>query len=264
MEQIGKTKEGGEIENELIFLKQELVEKDEKIKKLEEENEKLKLDSIHDELTGLKSRRYFVEKAEDDISAVSAPESEKRKEGFRDISFLFCDIDHFKKVNDAYGHFFGDEILKEVARLLETNIRDSDTICRWGGEEITISLLGADEKEAVEKAEELRKAIEEMAGKYRANPKYSGLKVSLSIGISSFEPGVSFEELIKRGDEAMYLAKKEGRNCVKTYSEIKEKENIMESLKLSPFFKTLTPAEQEQLFNETYERYKKDYHKNMI
>ncbi|MDP3015239.1 MAG: GGDEF domain-containing protein [bacterium] len=227
MEQIGKTKEGGEIENELIFLKQELVEKDEKIKKLEEENEKLKLDSIHDELTGLKSRGYFMEKARDDISAVSSPESEKRKEGFIDVSFLFCDIDYFKEINDTYGHPFGDEILKEVARLLEANIRDSDTVCRWGGEEITISLLGADEKEAVDKAEKLRKAVEEgINQKYGNNPKYSDLKTSLSIGVSSFESGLSFEELINRSDRAMYLAKKEGRNCVKTYSEIKEKENI--------------------------------------
>ena len=87
-----------------------------------------------------------MEKVKDDISAVSAPESEKRKEGFKDISFLFCDIDYFKSVNDNYGHPFGDEILKEVAQIFKENIRENDTVCRWGGDEITISLLGADEK----------------------------------------------------------------------------------------------------------------------
>lgn len=254
-------------QTEVQVLNQELERVKAENQELRMTIEKLEKDLIHDELTGLKSRRYFVEKAKDDISAVSAPESEKREEGFENVSFLFCDIDYFKNINDTYGHFFGDEILKEVARIIEANIRDGDTVCRWGGEEITISLLGADEKEAAEKAEELRKAVEEgINQKYGNNPKYFNLKTSLSIGVSSFESGLSFEELIKRGDQAMYLAKKEGRNRVKTYSEVlekekEEKENIMESLKLSPFFKTLTPAEQEQLINETYENYYKDKEK---
>ena len=225
------------IEKEPQFNKKEEVEiLKQEIEKLGAENqelratvEKLKTDLIHDELTGLKSRGYFIEKAKNDISAVSAPESEKREEGFKDISFLFCDIDYFKKVNDTYGHPFGDEILKEIARFLETNTRDGDTVCRWGGDEIIISLLGADEKEALEKAEELKKAVEDgVAEKYGADPKYSGLKVSLSIGISSFESGLSFDELINRGDKAMYLVKKEGRNCVKTYSQVLEKEKAEE------------------------------------
>ena len=142
------------IEKEPQFDKKEEVEiLKQEIEKLGAENqelratvEKLKTDLIHDTLTGLKSREYFMEKAKDDISAVSAPESEKRKEGFKDISFLFCDIDYFKSVNDNYGHPFGDEILKEVAQIFKENIRENDTVCRWGGDEITISLLGADEK----------------------------------------------------------------------------------------------------------------------
>jgi len=225
------------IEKEPQFNKEEKVEiLKQEIESLKAENqelkaslEKAKTDLIHDELTGLKSRRFFKGKIEEDISGISAPESEKRKEGFKDVSFLFCDIDHFKKVNDTYGHDFGDEILKEVARLLEENVRENDTVCRWGGEEMAISLLGADEKEATNKAEDLKKAVEEeITKKYGNNPNYSDLKTSLSIGVSSFEPGLSFEELIKRGDEAMYLAKKEGRNCVKTYSQVLEKEKAEE------------------------------------
>ncbi len=201
-----------------------------KIERLRAENKELKDEVenlMHDELTGLKGRKFFTEKSQQDVFSIISPETEteNRKEGFKSVSFLFCDIDYFKKVNDIYGHDFGDKILKEVAWIIKENIRKSDTACRWGGEEIVISLLGADEKKAVEKAEKLRKAVEEkIEEKYRDNPKYSSLKVSLSIGISSFESGVGFEELIKRGDEAMYLAKGEGKNRVKTYSQVLEKE----------------------------------------
>ncbi|MFH1346639.1 MAG: GGDEF domain-containing protein [Spirochaetota bacterium] len=180
------------------------------------ENEKLKEDLIHDGLTGLKTRKYFVEEAKENLSAIINPESEKRKEGFHNVSYLFCDIDHFKKVNDELGHGAGDEVLKKVAKILEENVRENDTVCRWGGEEMVISLLGADEKEAAEKAEELRKKIKE------------GTNVSLSIGISASEREIGFDELISRGDQAMYAAKDEGRNRVKTYSEVLEKERMEE------------------------------------
>jgi diguanylate cyclase (GGDEF)-like protein len=191
----------------------------------EKELEKAKNDSIYDDLTGLKSRKFFKGELKNDIAGISSPESEKRKEGFKTLSILYCDIDYFKKINDERGHDAGDEILEKVSRILEENVRDNDMVCRWGGEEIVISLLGADEKEAAEKAEKLRKAVEDrVAEKYGADPKYSGLKVSLSIGVSSFAPSLDFKELVKRADEAMYLAKKEGRNCVRTYSQVLEKE----------------------------------------
>jgi len=90
---------------------------------------------------------------------------------------------------------------------------------------MTVSLLGADENKAMEIAEELRKNVNDnMAVKYGTDPKYSGLKVSLSIGVSSFEPGVSFEELIKRADKAMYWAKEKGRNKAVKYSDFLEAE----------------------------------------
>lgn len=181
------------------------------------ENAKLKEDLIHDSLTGLKTRKYFIEEAEDNLSAITNPAAEKREEGFSNVSYLFCDIDYFKKVNDELGHDAGDEVLKKVAKILEENVRESDTVCRWGGEEMIVSLLGADEKEAAEKAEELRKKIKE------------GTNVSLSIGVSASEGEVGFDELIKRADKAMYAAKhgeNGGRNQVKTYSEVLEKEKL--------------------------------------
>lgn len=205
-------------------LKKQLAEKERKIRELKELVEKLKSDLIHDPLTGLKTRRYFIEEIKGNISAIAECESEKRKEGFSHISLLFCDIDYFKKINDTYGHNFGDEILKDVSRILKEKVRSVDIVCRWGGEEMAIGLMGADEKDALEKADELRTAVEEeIIQKYGSDPKRSGLRVSLSIGVAGSEPGLDFEQLIERGDQAMYLAKKDGRNCVRAFSQFEER-----------------------------------------
>lgn len=218
--------------NQESLLLERISELEEQKRKLEEENKGLKeavKNLMNDELTGLKRRVFFIEKSKQDLSSVTSPEKleteqKERKEGFKSISFLFCDIDHFKTVNDEYGHDFGDEILKDVARIIKKNVREGDTVCRWGGEEIAISLLGAGEKEAVEIVEKLRKSIkDEVAEKYGADSKYSELKVSLSVGVSSFEPDVSFDDLIKRADKALYLAK-ETRDNVKTHSDFLEAE----------------------------------------
>lgn len=213
--------------NQELLLLERISRLWEEKRKLEEENRGLKeavKNLMNDELTGLKRRGFFIEKSEQDLLSVISSEnkeSEQRKEGFKSVSFLFCDIDHFKAVNDNYGHDFGDEILKEVTGIIEKNVRESDTVCRWGGEEIVISLLGTNENEAAETAEKLRKNVKEKtAEKFGVDPKYSGLEVSLSIGVSSFEPEIGFDELIKRADKAMYLAKEKGRNNVKTYSDV--------------------------------------------
>lgn len=198
--------------NEVEVLRQRVEILESENAELRIENARLKEDLIHDSLTGLKTRKYFIEDAEENLSAIANPESEKRSEGFHNVSYLFCDIDHFKKVNDELGHDAGDAILKKVAKILGNSIRESDIVCRWGGEEMVISLLGADEKEAAEKAEELRRKVKE------------GTEVSLSIGVSAFEEGASFSELINRGDRAMYMAKEEGRDRVKTYTNVLEKE----------------------------------------
>ncbi len=205
-------------------LEEELKVSNTTIEELEKRVKEAEKNLIHDSLTNLKTRRYFREEVEKNISTISAPGLEKRKEGFSTISFLFCDIDYFKTVNDTYGHSFGDEILKKVSQIIEKNIRNSDTACRWGGEEIVVSLLGANEQEAKGVAEKIRKAVqEEINQEYGDNPRYSNLRVSLSIGVSSYEKKLSLDQLINQADEAVYLAKKE-KNCVKTYSDVLEQE----------------------------------------
>jgi diguanylate cyclase (GGDEF)-like protein len=172
----------------------------------------------HDKLTSLKNRGYFEEKSKAFLVNTEKIKQDNRRQwtGFNDISFLFFDIDHFKKINDTYGHDIGDEVLKKVADLLKSSLRVGDIVARWGGEEFVAILLGAKEKDAKTKAEEIRKKVEEMSFD---NP--ADLKITMSIGVAEFEIGKNFEDMVKHSDEALYKAKETGRNKVVVYSELK-------------------------------------------
>src|SRR5690606_17373947 len=122
--------------------------------------------------------------------------------------------------NDTYGHDTGDIVLQRVAKAIQGELRAGDTAARWGGEEMVASLLGAIEKDALEKAESVRKKIENIEF-----PEAPGLKLTMSSGVASYEPGISAKELVKRADRALYVAKNFGRNKVVAYSEISEKES---------------------------------------
>lgn len=188
-----------------------------KISELEEKIHSLEKELVHDKLTQVKTRDYFEKESKTHLDNLAEIHKGKRREwvGFKDISFLFFDIDYFKKVNDTYGHAVGDEVLKEVAQTLRSSLRSEDIVARWGGEEFVAVLLGAKEKESKIKAEEIRKKVEAMNF---ADPK--DLKVSVSIGVAGFEEGISFEDLVKRADKALYKAKETGRNKVVAYSEV--------------------------------------------
>lgn len=192
-----------------------------RVAELEAQIHELEKDLIHDSLTGLKTRAFFEEEATVYLHAVANLEAGKRREwfGFKNLSFLFFDIDHFKKVNDTYGHAVGDEVLKEVALLINRSVREGDTVARWGGEEIVACLLGANEQDARDKAQSIRKSIE------RLTFTNDVLNVTVSVGVASNWKGATLEELIKRADEALYKAKETGRNKVITFSELSNLEN---------------------------------------
>ncbi len=172
----------------------------------------------HDKLTNLKNRGYFEEKSKQFLDTTEKIKSDGRRQwmGFNDISFLFFDIDHFKNINDTYGHDVGDEVLKKVAELLKKSLRVGDIVARWGGEEFVAILLGAKESEAKNKAEQIRKEVESLVFE-----KPIDLKITISVGVAEFEEGKTFEEMVKHSDEALYRAKETGRNKVIVYSEIK-------------------------------------------
>src|SRR3990167_4467430 len=116
-----------------------------RIKELESQVHDLEKDLIHDSLTGLKTRAFLEEELGIYLNAIAYNKDGKRKNwfGFKNLSIIFFDIDHFKKVNDTYGHAIGDLVLKRVAETIQKSLRTGDTLARWGGEEMVVSLLGA-------------------------------------------------------------------------------------------------------------------------
>lgn len=161
--------------------------------------ERLKNATLTDPLTGLKNRRY--------LDAIIEKEMERSDRYHLPLSFITLDLDHFKRINDTWGHPVGDEVLKQTASIIQSMIRKADILVRLGGEEFIILLPQIDLTGANEVAEKIRKALENNAhsivGKYTA-----------SFGVVERKPGESYKSLYKRVDDALYLAKSQGRNCV--------------------------------------------------
>ncbi len=167
---------------------------------------KLQYDSLtelaeKDQLTGLYNRHYFYDISEKKIAFA--------KRHLIPLSILLIDIDFFKQVNDQYGHMIGDEVLVEVAKIFSNNARQEDIVCRFGGEEFVILLDHCDLYAAQDKAECLRRKIEQLIP--------AGIDISISIGVAQLncdDPKEDITFLIGEADEALYKAKKGGRNTV--------------------------------------------------
>lgn len=173
------------------------------------ENANLYSTSITDELTQIYNVRYFRTRLQTEI--------DRAKRYNRPLSLIMLDIDFFKKVNDTYGHSVGDTVIKTVARILRTSVREVDVVARYGGEEMAAILPETDEKSAIIVAERIRQKIQ----KEIVETKQGSLNVTASFGISQFPlDGVTMDLLIDFADQALYLAKHSGRNCVKIYTEV--------------------------------------------
>ena len=122
----------------------------------------------------------------------------------KNYSLLLIDIDHFKNINDTYGHDVGDKILETLGEVLKKSVRAGDIVCRWGGEEFLVILPDTSIKEAVKIAEKIRKKVKENS--------FDNVKITVSIGIAAFEG--DFEKAFKKADENLYKAKKSGRDRV--------------------------------------------------
>ncbi len=169
------------------------------------QNRELQFLATRDPLTGCLNRRSLFEKVDADISAA-------RRYGY-ELSCIMLDVDHFKAVNDRYGHAVGDELLKMVAETLCSTLRPSDVVCRYGGEEFCMLLPHTDIHGAVETAERIRHAL--------AARDIRGIRVTVSSGISStaFE-AKGAQELIDQADQALYRAKNSGRNTVACWDQV--------------------------------------------
>jgi diguanylate cyclase (GGDEF)-like protein len=157
-----------------------------------------------DLLTGVGNRRRFFEIARHEL-AVS-----RRHE--RPVSIVVLDLDHFKTINDRFGHAVGDEVLVQVARTCSETLRDSDLFCRWGGEEFIALLPATDASAARLAADRLRRAVAQLyTADIMPNP---SMRVTISLGVATSDPGWSLDRMIMDADTQLYRAKAEGRNCV--------------------------------------------------
>ncbi len=180
------------------------VEKREKAEAaLLKSEEKYRSQSITDDLTQLYNSRHFFSEIEKEVARSNRYESR--------LSLLLLDIDYFKRFNDTYGHQEGNKVLSELGETIRASLRQSDSAFRYGGEEFTVILPETDAKEAIIVAERIRKAFESIG----FAPTGDGpVHNTMSVGVSRYEPSEGLSSFIKRADEAMYIAKAKGRNCV--------------------------------------------------
>ena len=168
----------------------------------------LEIENITDPLMEINNRRYLEQKLNEEFSKASR----------YDLSFsiLMIDIDHFKNINDRYGHDAGDIVLRNLGALIKKFIRDFDTVARYGGEEIMILCPLTDGQHALSLAERLRQKIEKTVI-IPATMEKEGreIRITVSIGVAEYVSDISsVEALVKRADTAMYRAKHDGRNQV--------------------------------------------------
>ncbi|MDO7927564.1 diguanylate cyclase [Pseudomonas sp. KFB-139] len=164
--------------------------------------QKLETQAALDSLTGLPTRRGF------NLLAVNTLKDTQREA--TPLTALLLDLDHFKRLNDTHGHLAGDEVLAGFANDLKSCLRQSDIICRWGGEEFIILLKGSDTKGAQRIAEKIRELAEQHVYIFSGLP----LQVTVSVGLAELQSGDTLQSLIARADSALYRAKLNGRNQV--------------------------------------------------
>ncbi len=170
--------------------------------KLAEYERRLLIDSITDPLTGLLNRRHFM--------ALSSREETRSRRHDLAFSVLMLDIDHFKRVNDTYGHPVGDLAIKALADICTKALRPHDILARYGGEEFVLTLPQTDTDGARIVAERIRAMTEQLA----LATDQGTIRFTVSIGVTTYRRGKDFEQVIGRADQALYRAKQNGRNQV--------------------------------------------------
>lgn len=181
------------------------------LRKVKEAQQKLMALATIDDLTQLYNRRYFFLRFQQEL--------ERAKRYRRPLSCLILDLDHFKQVNDTYGHLAGDQVLQDIARILKTQCRQSDLAGRYGGEEMIILLPETEANGALAIAERIRELIQDHE---TVDGKGQPIRVTVSIGVA-YLAGTevsavdSPDRIVQYADDALLAAKKEGRNRIKLY-----------------------------------------------
>jgi len=169
-------------------------------------HEKLKQDGLTDPLTGIANRRFFERRMREEVERVKRSRNE--------LACIVVDVDHFKKINDIYGHVIGDVVLQRVATELGRDLRSSDVLARYGGEEFVLLLPGTSVAEATEIAERLRSALQHL--EFR-DVGFESIQVTATLGLAMLDRNIKEAgptELFERADAALYKGKQSGRNQV--------------------------------------------------
>jgi diguanylate cyclase (GGDEF)-like protein/PAS domain S-box-containing protein len=202
-----------ELEQKSAALEAAYIEIEKSRDEIQLHNQELEVLSKRDPLTGVANRRAFMEWAENELVAAQT-------RGAR-FSVLMCDIDHFKRINDNHGHAAGDDVIKSVADLFATEVRGSDSVCRYGGEEFCVAFPGSAVEVAMRVAERLRRKI--------AAPGFTRVPVTMSFGVVSSESGATtLPELLEQADQALYASKEGGRDRVTRFDDLPETQDAPE------------------------------------
>ncbi len=175
------------------------------VEDLRKEVRRAREDAMNDGLTGLANRRSFDAALTQSIAATAAD--------MNGLSLLMADIDKFKRINDNYGHLFGDKVIRSIATILRDNVKGKDLAARYGGEEFVVILPETSLEGARSLAENIRKIVANCRIK-RVGSDEIIANITISIGIASWLPGETEQQLIARADNALYQSKEQGRNRV--------------------------------------------------
>ena len=192
------------VSESVISLKRLLRESQREIEQLRQEVSKARGDALSDSLSGLANRKGFDMALAECLA--SAGEAEENGP-----SLLIIDIDFFKRVNDSYGHLFGDRVIQAVSEILKNNVKGQDTAARYGGEEFVILLPGTPLAGARHLAEKIRTTVEKLRIR-RADNRDVVANITVSLGVASYQKGESASEFVTRADRALYASKHLGRN----------------------------------------------------
>jgi len=212
---------------------------DERTRQLQTANRRLRESSLTDPLTGLRNRRFLSEQIGHDLAQAVRDHNTSPRPDNSELAFMMVDLDHFKAINDEYGHATGDDILKHFANLLESQVRRSDYCLRWGGEEFLIVCRHTHQSAIRHCVERLMTEIRDAA----CNSASHSLEYRCSIGLVRFPPKrlnegehPNWEQCVEMADAAAYLAKREGRDRWVEFEIIGEwwKEGFLEQLHTDP------------------------------
>jgi len=200
-----------EIQQRNAVLRQMLAKLEDSREQIRKQNEELKQLATRDPLTACLNRRAFFEVFDSHFSGSQRYE--------KPLTCILLDVDHFKDVNDQHGHAVGDEVLKHVAEVVRASIRQADQLCRYGGEEFCIALPEQDVEKGYFVANKVREAVQ--------SADIRGLRVTVSLGVTASDLGAdTAQRLVQQADEALYAAKRTGRNRVCRWDKMPEQSEM--------------------------------------